>query len=78
MFKLLVSGNKGTSVVSLTAADASTAMFPNADDLFSNCVENLSQYNWDNQYKKNKVLIAIHKLKQESINVWTCLTGEKY
>ena len=34
--------DKGTSIVSLTAA---TDMFPNADDLFSNCTENPSQYN---------------------------------
>ena len=34
--------NKGTSVNSLTVA---TAMFPNADDFFSNCVENPTQYN---------------------------------
>ena len=62
--------DKGTSVVSLTAA---TDMFPNADDLFSNCTENPSQYNQDNQYKKNNIL-----MKQQSTNIWTCLTGEKY
>ena len=55
--------DKGTSVVSPTAATTATAMFPNADDLFSNCVENPSQYNQDNQYKKNKVLIAIPQIE---------------
>ena len=37
--------DKGTSVISLTATTTATAMFPNADNLFSNCVENPSRYN---------------------------------
>ena len=42
--KLLIGRpDKGTSVISLTAATA--AMFPNADDHLSNCVRNPSQYN---------------------------------
>ena len=34
--------DKGTSVITFTAT---AAMFPNADDNLSNCVENRSQYN---------------------------------
>ena len=38
--------DKGTSVITFTATTTATAaMFPNADDNLSNCVENLSQYN---------------------------------
>ena len=40
--------DKGTTVITFTAtatATATAAMFPNADDYLSNCVENPSQYN---------------------------------
>ena len=42
--------DKGTSVITFTAtttttAAATAAMFPNADDNLSNCVENPSLYN---------------------------------
>ena len=43
--------DKGTSVITFTATatitttTATAAMFPNADDNLSNCVENPSQYN---------------------------------
>ena len=37
--------DKGTSVVTLTTATTTAAMFPNADDQLSNWVKNPSQYN---------------------------------
>ena len=39
--------DKGTSVISLATAATTTtaAMFTNADDNLSNCVQNSSQYN---------------------------------
>ena len=37
--------DKGTSVITFTTTTATAAMFPNADDNLSNCVENPSQYN---------------------------------